>query len=236
MSEPSPGRSVPASAGEEPRRGPGRPSISNEALLDKALELFLDHGFAGTSIDAITQSASMAKRTIYARYGDKASLFRAAVAHGLDRFKPTFDRLSALEADDMDETMDRIADAIVASVVSPDSIRLLRLIRSDAGAVPEIVGDFSDRTLDPVTAFLADLFRRRTALGQAAVEDSRLVAELFIDVIARGPCSKAAADLVFAPDYVERHTRFAVKLFLHGLMTIGDGPDGHSGARTELCG
>ena len=122
-----------------------------------------------------------------------------------------------LETDSLEESLLRIGNVIVSSIVSQDSIRLLRLIRSDANAVPEIVGDFSDRTLDPVTTYLADLFARRTALAAAPPRDRALVAELFIDVVARGPCSKAAADLAFAPDYLERHTGFAVQLFLHGL-------------------
>ena len=33
-----------------PRRGPGRPTLSNEALLDKALDIFLEKGFERTSI------------------------------------------------------------------------------------------------------------------------------------------------------------------------------------------
>lgn len=50
----------------ETRRRPGRPSLSNEALLDVALDLFLDQGFERTSIEAICARAGMAKRTVYA--------------------------------------------------------------------------------------------------------------------------------------------------------------------------
>ena len=45
----------------------GRPTLSNEQLLDKALDLFLDQGFDRTSIEAICAAAGMAKRTVYAR-------------------------------------------------------------------------------------------------------------------------------------------------------------------------
>src|ERR1700741_4382346 len=84
--------SIPAAA-EEPapslRPGPGRPTRSqadrrNLELLDKALELFFVNGFEGTSIDAITASVGMAKRTVYARYGDKLTLFKAALRRAID--------------------------------------------------------------------------------------------------------------------------------------------------------
>lgn len=221
MSEPNPDRNRDKAPQETTRRGPGRPSISNALLLDKALALFVEHGFVGTSIDAITQSAGMAKRTIYARYGDKANLFRAAVAHGLNRFEPSFDRMQALESDDPEATLHNIARLIVDAIVSPESIRLLRLIRSDATSVPEISSDFSAQTLEPVQNYLADLFLRKYGMGQASAADLRMAAELFVDVIARGPCSKAAAGMAFEEDYLTRHTQMAVSLFLHGLLDIG---------------
>jgi len=68
----------------ETRRRPGRPSLSNEALLDVALDLFLDQGFERTSIEAICTKAGMAKRTVYARYGDKTALFRAALQRAIE--------------------------------------------------------------------------------------------------------------------------------------------------------
>src|SRR3546814_9887786 len=83
---------------EQPaRRRPGRPSLSNEELLDKALDLFLEKGFSGTSIDAICASAGMAKRTVYARYGDKESLFKAALSRAIAEWIVPIDRLRAQE-------------------------------------------------------------------------------------------------------------------------------------------
>jgi len=63
------------------RRGPGRPTLQEAAerdaqLLDKALELFVANGFERTTIEAITTAVGMAKRTVYARYGDKALPYR----------------------------------------------------------------------------------------------------------------------------------------------------------------
>ncbi|MBU6268334.1 MAG: TetR/AcrR family transcriptional regulator, partial [Sphingomonadales bacterium] len=66
------------------RRSPGRPTREqaierDRELLDTALDLFLENGFEGTSIEAITAAVGMAKRTIYSRYEDKRGLFRAAL-------------------------------------------------------------------------------------------------------------------------------------------------------------
>ena len=52
-------------------------------MLDTALSLFLDKGFEQTTIDLIAASVGMTKRTIYAKYEDKAALFRAAVERAI---------------------------------------------------------------------------------------------------------------------------------------------------------
>src|SRR3954452_1909284 len=62
----------------------GRPTreeavARHEALLEVALDHFLEKGFEQATIEAIAQDARATKRTIYARYADKAALFHAAV-------------------------------------------------------------------------------------------------------------------------------------------------------------
>src|ERR1043166_8675813 len=109
------------------RRGPGRPSLSNEELLDKALDLFLELGFERTSIDAIAAAAGMAKRTIYARYGDKLSLFRAALHRAIEEWIVPVESLQAAETDDLEETLLAIARLLVANIMRPGGIRLLRI-------------------------------------------------------------------------------------------------------------
>src|SRR5579871_3751493 len=82
-----------------------RPSLSNEALLDKALELFLHMGFEGTSIDAITAAAGMAKRTVYLRYGDKESLFKAALKRAIEEWIVPIERLREAERESLEDSL-----------------------------------------------------------------------------------------------------------------------------------
>src|SRR5687767_11407701 len=79
----------PARAPRKAGRGPGRPSreqseLRNRELLDTALDLFLERGFEGTTIEAIIATVGMARRTVYARYGDKITLFKAALQRAID--------------------------------------------------------------------------------------------------------------------------------------------------------
>lgn len=200
---------------DEPRRRPGRPSLSNEELLDKALDLFLEKGFAGTSIDAICAAAGMAKRTVYARYGDKESLFKAALNRAIDDWLVPIERLREQESDDFEATLMRIGETLVTNVLGPAGLRLLRLTNAESVAMPEIALENVRHGTEPTLNYLANLFRQR--LGGAA-SDAQEAAQAFLSMVVGGPASNAAWGMQLDMASVKRHTRYCVRLFLHGVL------------------
>src|ERR1700741_741240 len=119
-------------------RRPGRPTLSDEQLLDIAFDLFLEHGFERTSIDAITAAAGMAKRTVYARYGDKETLFKAALARAIEDWMVPVAGLRAAETEDLEKTLLAIARMLLTNILGPAGIRLLRLSNAVSVSMPEI--------------------------------------------------------------------------------------------------
>jgi AcrR family transcriptional regulator len=61
------------------RRKQARP----QELLDAALTLFVDKGFAATRADEVAQRAGVSKGTLYLYYPSKEELFKAVVRHNL---------------------------------------------------------------------------------------------------------------------------------------------------------
>jgi AcrR family transcriptional regulator len=58
----------------------GRPRMFDpERVLDVAMRLFWAHGYDGVSISDLTAATGINRRSLYAEYGSKADLFRAAV-------------------------------------------------------------------------------------------------------------------------------------------------------------
>lgn len=53
--------------------------LRREAILDAALELFSDNGFAATRMEDIARKAGVAKGTIYLYFKDKSGLFNGLV-------------------------------------------------------------------------------------------------------------------------------------------------------------
>lgn len=211
-----------AAAGNgEARRRPGRPSLSNEELLDKALDLFLEKGFGGTSIDAICAAAGMAKRTVYARYGDKETLFKAALSRAIDDWIVPIERLREQESDDFEDSLTRIGRILVGNVLRPAGLRLLRLTNAESVAMPEIAVENVRRGTEPTLRYLTDLFRRRLGGESGDFPEAEDAAQAFLSIVVGGPANNAAWGMPMDMAAVERHTRYSVRLFLHGLL---DGP------------
>ena len=76
-----------------------RKTYDRDTLIDKSMEMFRDHGFAGTSTQMLVEGLGVNRYSLYAEFGDKQTLFDAA----LDRYndvviEPSFGHLEAPDA------------------------------------------------------------------------------------------------------------------------------------------
>lgn len=211
-------RSSDNAEGDAPRRKPGRPTLSNEELLDKALDLFLEQGFERTSIDAITAAAGMAKRTVYARYGDKTTLFKAALKRAIDEWIVPVQRLREAETGGLEDSLLAIGHILIANIMSPAGLRLYRLTNSESGRMPEIGAYNLKLGTEPTLAYLADLFHRQLGRSIGGFPEAEEAAMAFLNLVIGGPANAAAWGVSLTPAEVEHQLRYSVKLFLHGIV------------------
>jgi AcrR family transcriptional regulator len=203
-------------------RGRGRPRRNqaeqlNRELLEHALDHFLDKGFEATSLNAITSSLGMSKRTVYAWYGDKLSLFKAALERAVDDWATPFDQLQALESDDLEETLLRIARLMVANMMSPAGLRLIRITNAESYRMPEIGAYLYSRGSRQVVLYLTDLLRRRAGPASEELSDLNDLATAFLNLMS-GPARLNAWGFTVDDADVDRLLRQRVKLFLRGVL------------------
>lgn len=113
---------------------------TREDVVEVAHRLFLAHGFGQTTVSAVAAAAGVSVETIYKAFGGKAGLVRALVAKGLEGAGPVpaerrSDQMRALERDP--RTVIRNWSRL-ATEVAPRTAPILLLIRSAAGADPEM--------------------------------------------------------------------------------------------------
>jgi AcrR family transcriptional regulator len=64
-----------------PPRSVGRPrEFDRDQALEAAMRIFWRHGYEGASLTALTEAMGISRPSLYAAFGDKAGLFREAVA------------------------------------------------------------------------------------------------------------------------------------------------------------
>lgn len=172
-----------------------------QAILDAAFEVFAREGYRQASVDTVAATAGVAKHTIYNHFGDKESLFRAAVGaladQALTRNLAAVEllRLPAVELDGRRRASAQPAqpaeDGELAGVLLDVGLRLAecycderswalrRLLQAEIQNLPDLQDIVRDRASDRVNEALADRFARLALAGQLKLTDPAVAAEQF---------------------------------------------------------
>jgi TetR/AcrR family transcriptional regulator, mexJK operon transcriptional repressor len=206
----------------EPRRG--RPTRAESqarhaALLDVALDLFLAKGYEQATIEAIAANARATKRTIYARYPDKAALFHAAVAQASERYALPYDRLVATDQGDLAETLVAIAWLRINQVRTPNGLKLQRIINTESYRFPELFTSSFEHSGRQTVEFIASLLKGETTAGRLAVDHPTMAATVFMSMVVGGPVRTIVLGSPMTRKEIDERTKYAVQLFLDGART-----------------
>ena len=146
----------------------GRPrQFDKEQALEKAMLLFWEHGYEGTSMSALVEALGIASARIYAAFGSKQQLFEEAVALYESGEGGFADR--ALVLVDINQAVGQMLRDAVDAYTSPDRPGGCLVVSAATGVAPE-------NTL--VLAWLSEHRRQRTnsiiARLEAAAHDGQL--------------------------------------------------------------
>lgn len=142
-------------SGDRPRRGRPRDPDAEPRIRRYAVQLLLERGFDGMTVDDVAEAAGVGKATIYRRWASKELLANDAMAQLFDIEIPDADTGSI--AGDL---LKVYTDALMF-VNSKEGIALIRL------AVTEMNRD------EQVAAFYRNFLQRRITMTAAALERAR---------------------------------------------------------------
>jgi TetR/AcrR family transcriptional repressor of mexJK operon len=204
------------------RPGVGRPTraqqeLRHEELLNVALDIFLERGFEQATMEEIAVHVGMSKRTVYARYADKATLFKAAVRRAIERYTVPREAIEAVATDDLEETLAAIARLRIANVATPVATKLQRILSAQSYRFPELFNAAFEEGAGPTISFLSDLFMRYSAQGEINVTEPQRAATAFLSLAVGGPARIIVSGNKLDDTEIEKHIRFAVGLFLVGV-------------------
>lgn len=147
------------------RPDPQRAMELDRRVLEVATEMFVTHGFAGTSVERIAAEAEIGKLTIYRRYPSKDALFFAVV-------KSLGDVLTQAHADALKSSPEPLVQlklssrAIVEVVVKPSTIAIYRILLTEASRFPELTAWVQANVMQPIDALIRQLIIDAREAGQ----------------------------------------------------------------------
>ncbi|WP_410785576.1 TetR/AcrR family transcriptional regulator C-terminal domain-containing protein [Kribbella sp. C-35] len=152
-----------------------------QAILDAAFTVFARDGYRPASVDTVAATAGVAKHTIYNHFGDKQSLFRAAVsALADDALARNLAAVESLRPDrDPAEALTEVGRKLAECYCDEKSWALRRLLHAELASMPELQDIVRERATDKVNDALADRLARLALAGHLRITDPAVAAEQF---------------------------------------------------------
>jgi TetR/AcrR family transcriptional repressor of mexJK operon len=124
------------------------------AILAVAANSFLENGYAGTTMSAISAKLGGSKGTLWNHFNSKEELFAAFLDETTGFFKQEL--MTVLEPSrDLRPALETFARRFMEKISSPVSIKLYRLVVGESGRSPEVGRMFYARAPGAVEAILA---------------------------------------------------------------------------------
>lgn len=197
----------------------GRSARKRQAVLHRARQLFLEKGYAGTSMDEVAALAEVSKVTIYRYFSDKHSLFVAVVTEAIDDAKAgsqtLVDQLGT--STDVDRDLRDFARRHVALVTQPHLIQMRRMIIAEAHRFPDLAKAWHRIGPERAHGTLASQIDRLVERGLLDAPDPLLAAQLLNYLILSVPLNEAMftdRDKPYTRRYLNRYADEAVRVFL----------------------
>ena len=203
-----------------PRDDDPRVVRSRAAVVEAATTLFLQQGYAGTTMEDIAALAGITKRTVYNNYTDKETLFTQIVADVLafaDEYAVGLrEELSAdIAVADVRATLHGLGRRLAVAIVRPEVVALRRLLIGEARAFPELGARYFERAPGQVIEVLAAGFRHLVQAGVLRATDTRRAAEQFAYLIVGEPLDRAVlVGRVPSQEHIVACAREGVETFL----------------------
>lgn len=167
---------------------PGRPKdmAKRQAILDAAKTLFLNKGYANTSMDAVAGLAGVSKLTVYSHFTDKETLFSSAVMSKCTEQLPVlFFELPAGKP--IEGVLLNIARGFQVLINSEESLNLHRLMVTLGSQDPKLSQIFLEAGPERVVHEMEGLLRKIDQSGALQINDPHYAAEHFFCMLKGAP-------------------------------------------------
>ena len=149
------------------------------AIVEAATRLFLDAGYAGTSLAKVAEAAEVSKATLFKQFPTKAALFDAIVTESWK----VEDEGDLPSPGDLRAGLTAIGRRYVALLTRPGMAALFRIVIAELPRFPELGEAHFERGKMPYFDSVRRYLDTENALGAARLDDPELAATQFLGMI-----------------------------------------------------
>ena len=198
----------------------GRPKVRSDAeqrdiIVRKALDLFLDVGFAAMKMDGISAECKISKRTLYRLFPSKLDLFKAMVEMHRESML-TFPETLAMMP--LEEALAEIFRIDLGSVEDCRRAAFIDRTVAEAKAVPELGSILHHEGGEKAKVLLAAWFNERNRDGTLRIGNPYSAASILMDMVF-GAIAFKPTEVAYWPGGVDRKTylRECIRYFVNGV-------------------
>lgn len=197
------------------RRKDARP----QELLDAALDLFVERGYAATRLDDVARRAGVSKGTLYLYYENKEDLFKAVVRTSI---VPVIGEAEESVAEFEGHSADLLRHLVHSwwrRVGATKASGIVKLVMAEADNFPELACFYQDEVINRSRKTMSSMLERGIACGDFRPFDVTLMTQVLMAPLLMlitwkhsvGPCPRAELEpQAFLDTFLD--------MALHGLL------------------
>ena len=198
------------------RRAEDRP----DEVLDAALDLFIEQGFAATRVEDIARRAGLSKGAVYLYFPSKQAILEALVRRAIVPVAETAANTALAFEGDPRESIRMVFAIISQRLADPRVIAIPKLIIRENGVLPEIARMYRREVIDRALPVAVALIRRGIDKGVFRPVDPELAVRSLIGPIGMHVLMAEAFGIVpegglNLPALMETH----IAILFNGLLT-----------------
>ena len=137
-----------------------------QELLDAALDLFVEKGFAAARSEEVARRAGVSKGTLYLYYPSKEELFKAVVRSRLSTLIAEGEELAAGFEGSSSDLMELLLMTWWERVGATDASSIHKIILSEVRNFPEIAQFYTDEVIVPADRLFSGVIQRGIDRGE----------------------------------------------------------------------
>jgi len=162
------------------------PAERPQEILDAALALFVEKGFAATRLDDVAERAGLSKAAIYLYFDDKPALFKGVIQQAVGSNLGLIEAMLAAHIGPVAPLIPRILEFMASRIEDTPMASVAKVVISESRAFPEIGRFYLKEVIGRGLPLMEGLIARGIAQGEFRKVDPAMTVRSMVGAMLLG--------------------------------------------------